>query len=200
MAAPTTSSARTVRAAPARSAAGAAHRTTASRRRVGSCRAARPRPRRGESQRAVVPGPAKRRIEFAPRGSDLTSAPPARATPKAVARPRHGRSRRLRQHARRVRAAALATSKNLHTRKASTLHLLTSARTPPTRSARRRVRCPGADARHAAPSHAAGTYIHKTCVTGGDIADAYGGWQASAYSMSATPTPTMPVAVACTRR
>jgi hypothetical protein len=36
---------------------------------------------------------------------------------------------------------------------------------------------------HAAPSHAAGTYIHKSCVTGGDISDAYGGWQASTYSM-----------------
>lgn len=36
----------------------------------------------------------------------------------------------------------------------------------------------------ATPSHAAGTYVHKSCVTGADIADAYGGWQASAYSMS----------------
>ena len=36
---------------------------------------------------------------------------------------------------------------------------------------------------HAAPSHAAGTYIHKSCVTETDISDAYGGWQASAYSM-----------------
>jgi hypothetical protein len=34
----------------------------------------------------------------------------------------------------------------------------------------------------AAPSYA-GTYIHKSCVTGADIVDAYGGWQASAYSM-----------------
>jgi hypothetical protein len=33
------------------------------------------------------------------------------------------------------------------------------------------------------PSHA-GTYIHKSCVTGGDLVDAYGGWQASAYSMA----------------
>lgn len=37
---------------------------------------------------------------------------------------------------------------------------------------------------HAAPSHAAGAYIHKSCVTAADVADAYGGWQASAYSMS----------------
>jgi hypothetical protein len=37
---------------------------------------------------------------------------------------------------------------------------------------------------HTAPSHAAGTYIHKSCVTGADIVDAYGGWQASVYSMS----------------
>jgi hypothetical protein len=36
---------------------------------------------------------------------------------------------------------------------------------------------------HAVPSHAAGTYIHKSCVTGADISDAYGGWQASTYSM-----------------
>jgi hypothetical protein len=36
---------------------------------------------------------------------------------------------------------------------------------------------------HAAPSHAAGLYIHKSCVTGADIVDAYGGWQPSAYSM-----------------
>jgi hypothetical protein len=36
---------------------------------------------------------------------------------------------------------------------------------------------------HAAPSHA-GTYVHKSCVTGGDLVDAYGGWQSSAYSMA----------------
>jgi hypothetical protein len=36
---------------------------------------------------------------------------------------------------------------------------------------------------HATPSHAGGIYIHKSCVTGADINDAYGGWQASAYSM-----------------
>jgi hypothetical protein len=35
---------------------------------------------------------------------------------------------------------------------------------------------------HAAPSHA-GSYIHKSCVTGTDIFDAYGGWQPSTYSM-----------------
>ncbi len=34
---------------------------------------------------------------------------------------------------------------------------------------------------HAAPSHAAGTYIHKSCVTGNDVVDAYGGWQAGGY-------------------
>jgi hypothetical protein len=36
---------------------------------------------------------------------------------------------------------------------------------------------------HAAPSHAAGIYIHKSCAAGADIADAYGGWQPSTYSM-----------------
>lgn len=35
---------------------------------------------------------------------------------------------------------------------------------------------------HAAPSHA-GTYIHKSCVTGTDIVDAFGGWQSNTYSM-----------------
>ncbi len=35
---------------------------------------------------------------------------------------------------------------------------------------------------HAASSHA-GTYIHKSCATGADLSDAFGGWQASAYSM-----------------
>jgi hypothetical protein len=36
---------------------------------------------------------------------------------------------------------------------------------------------------HAVPAPAAGTYIHKSCVTDADIFDGYGGWQASAYSM-----------------
>jgi RNA polymerase sigma factor (sigma-70 family) len=40
--------------------------------------------RHGRTERAAVPGTAERRIEFAPRGSDLTSTPAARATPKAV--------------------------------------------------------------------------------------------------------------------
>jgi hypothetical protein len=35
---------------------------------------------------------------------------------------------------------------------------------------------------HATPSHAAGIYIHKGCVTGNDVTDAYGGWQAGGYS------------------
>src|SRR4051812_19196182 len=37
---------------------------------------------------------------------------------------------------------------------------------------------------HAAPAHAAGTYIHKGCVTGADLADAYGGWQANGYPVN----------------
>jgi hypothetical protein len=37
---------------------------------------------------------------------------------------------------------------------------------------------------HAAPSHAAGSYIHQSCLTASDIADSYGGWQPSGYSMS----------------
>jgi RNA polymerase sigma factor (sigma-70 family) len=40
--------------------------------------------RHTRTQRAAVPGPARRRMEFAPRGSDVASTPPARATPKAV--------------------------------------------------------------------------------------------------------------------
>ena len=70
---------------------------------------------------------------------------------------------------------------NLHKRKESTLHPLTSV-------GRWRARLAialGALAlslAHAAPSHA-GTYIHKSCVTGGDLVDAYGGWQSNTYSM-----------------
>jgi hypothetical protein len=37
---------------------------------------------------------------------------------------------------------------------------------------------------HTAPSQAAGTYIHKSCVTGSDLADAYGGWQPGGYVMA----------------
>lgn len=37
---------------------------------------------------------------------------------------------------------------------------------------------------HVAPSHAAGTYIHRSCVTGSDLADAYGGWQPGGYVMA----------------
>jgi hypothetical protein len=36
----------------------------------------------------------------------------------------------------------------------------------------------------ATPSHAAGTYIHQSCVDGGDLADAYGGWQPYMYSIA----------------
>jgi hypothetical protein len=36
----------------------------------------------------------------------------------------------------------------------------------------------------AVPSYAAGTYIHKSCVTGADLADAYGGWQPGGYTMA----------------
>jgi RNA polymerase sigma factor (sigma-70 family) len=80
-----TSPARTVRAAPAPGVAAAMstpRRTSTAPARVEPAKAA---PRRGgRAQRAVVPGSAKRRIEFAPRGSDLASNPPARADPKAV--------------------------------------------------------------------------------------------------------------------
>jgi hypothetical protein len=75
-------------------------------------------------------------------------------------------------------------TKNLHTRKESTLH----HQLPVGR--RRVVRLTillGALAMafvHAAPSHAAGTYIHKGCVTGSDLADAYGGWQPGGYTMA----------------
>jgi RNA polymerase sigma factor (sigma-70 family) len=78
------SPARAVRAAPARGAV-----SVASPRRV-STAPARAAPatvalrRRGRSQRVAVSGSAKRRIEFAPRGSDLTPTPTARTTPKAV--------------------------------------------------------------------------------------------------------------------
>jgi hypothetical protein len=37
---------------------------------------------------------------------------------------------------------------------------------------------------HAAPSHAAGTYVHRSCSPTTDIADSYGGWQSNAYVMS----------------
>ena len=73
--------------------------------------------------------------------------------------------------------------KNLHTRKESTLHPLIHG------GHRRHARIAIAlgvlaiTFAHATPSHAGGTYIHKSCVTGADIVDAYGGWQASAYSM-----------------
>jgi hypothetical protein len=66
-------------------------------------------------------------------------------------------------------------------RKEHTLHPLTRI------GRRRRVRLAvalGALAMtfaQAAPSQAAGLYIHKSCVTGSDLADAYGGWQPSAY-------------------
>jgi RNA polymerase sigma factor (sigma-70 family) len=78
------SSARTVRAAPVRGAA-----SVAPARRVSTASArgapAKAAPRRGGGpQRIVARGSAKRRIEFAPRGSDLTSTPTVRATPKAV--------------------------------------------------------------------------------------------------------------------
>jgi hypothetical protein len=40
--------------------------------------------RQGRTQHIVVPRSAKRRIEFAPRGSDLTATPTVGTTPKAV--------------------------------------------------------------------------------------------------------------------
>jgi hypothetical protein len=78
----------------------------------------------------------------------------------------------------------VSDTKNLHTRKESTLH-------PLTQTGRRRhsrlVILLGTLAMvlpHAAPSHAAGTYIHTGCVTGADIVDAYGGWQAVEYPIA----------------
>jgi RNA polymerase sigma factor (sigma-70 family) len=76
-----TSPARTVRAVPARDAASVAPARRVSAR-VATAKAVTER-RRARRQR-VVDGSAQRRIEFAPRGSDLTSAPTARSTPKAV--------------------------------------------------------------------------------------------------------------------
>jgi hypothetical protein len=72
---------------------------------------------------------------------------------------------------------------SLHTRKESTLHPLTFGGR---RWSARLFIALGALALtlvHAAPSHAGGTYIHKSCVTTVDLADAYGGWQPSAYPM-----------------
>jgi RNA polymerase sigma factor (sigma-70 family) len=81
------SSVRTVRAAPARAAgitarsAPARPVTTTPTRAAPARGAAR---RGGRTRRASVSGLAKRRIEFAPRGSELTSTPKVRATSKAV--------------------------------------------------------------------------------------------------------------------
>jgi hypothetical protein len=67
---------------------------------------------------------------------------------------------------------------HLHTRKESTLHPLIPE---PGRLKRARLAAlAGVLAMalaHAAPAHAVGTYIHLGCVTGSDLADAYGGWQ-----------------------
>jgi RNA polymerase sigma factor (sigma-70 family) len=76
--------ARTVRAASARdtvSAAPAPRVSTAPARAASANVAVR---RRGRTQRVVVSGAARRRVEFAPRGSDLPFEPVVRATPKAV--------------------------------------------------------------------------------------------------------------------
>jgi hypothetical protein len=37
---------------------------------------------------------------------------------------------------------------------------------------------------HAAPSPAAGSYVHQSCMTPSDVVDAYGGWQPAAYAVS----------------
>jgi RNA polymerase sigma factor (sigma-70 family) len=79
-----TSSARMVRAAAARrTVSGAPTRrvSPASARAAPVAVAAR---RRGRTRRVVVPASARRRIEFAPGGSDLISPPTVHATPKAV--------------------------------------------------------------------------------------------------------------------
>ncbi|HEX5925293.1 MAG TPA: hypothetical protein VFY45_15795, partial [Baekduia sp.] len=79
-----TSAAPTMRAAPARSTVSAvpARRVSTAPARAapveGTAR------RRGQTRRVIAGGSAKRRIEFAPRGGDLTSTPTARAAPKAV--------------------------------------------------------------------------------------------------------------------
>ncbi len=78
-----TPSAQTVRVAPARSAAPAVA-SVAPTRRVSTASVKVAARRRAQTQRVVAAGSVKRRIEFAPRGSDFTSTPPARATPKAV--------------------------------------------------------------------------------------------------------------------
>jgi hypothetical protein len=72
----------------------------------------------------------------------------------------------------------------LHRREETTLH-------PVTRLARRRrarlaIAC-GVLAMvlaHATVSHAAGTYIHKACMTGSDLVDTYGGWEAGGYPVA----------------
>jgi RNA polymerase sigma factor (sigma-70 family) len=79
------SSARTLRAAPvARGAASVvpARRISATPARAAPAKVAERR--HGRPERAAVSGPVERRIEFAPRGSDLAFTPTARATPKAV--------------------------------------------------------------------------------------------------------------------
>jgi hypothetical protein len=41
---------------------------------------------------------------------------------------------------------------------------------------------------YAAPSHAAGLYIHQSCLNPSDIADPYGGWQPASYGMNGVGT------------
>lgn len=76
------SSTRTVRAAPARGAVAPAQQPAATQAHAAPV-SAEPR-RGGRTERAVVPGPARRRAEFAPRGNDLASASASRAIPKAL--------------------------------------------------------------------------------------------------------------------
>jgi hypothetical protein len=73
----------------------------------------------------------------------------------------------------------------LHTRKESTLHPLIPEAGRLTRACLAILA--GALALavvHTTPSEAAGTYIHQSCLTGADIVDAYGGWQASGYPIN----------------
>jgi RNA polymerase sigma factor (sigma-70 family) len=75
---------RAVGAVPARGTVSAAptRRVSTAPARAAPVKVAARRP--GQTRRVVAGGSTKRRIEFAPRGSDLTSTPTARATPKAV--------------------------------------------------------------------------------------------------------------------
>jgi hypothetical protein len=60
------------------------------------------------------------------------------------------------------------------TRKESTLHLFNPARRTALAAL---IAAMALTLAHAAPSHAAGSYVHQSCLTPSDVVDAYGGWQ-----------------------